>query len=448
MNPANTFQIWKLIEEDFTLRLSMVAGEWSAKHLKEWNAVFAEGRRRGNASYYGPALVEMEIADAEKRAEWSYQTCCKIWEIQGRAKTKQFFRAIFDWCLQPMFSTREGCFGSQIELHQKRAGTSLGQGLSHTKGHLKREIAKLRAKWNTKLEIATRDAEYQVRLTPERESMADSPKHLGYSDLLRLPDGFRSSGDPVERNPFSDEDPRHNVWADATQKAEQRLRAFNAAGMGLLKDVQPTTEDQARKIVSAHYGHLVTGKFDIWAKRGVNVLWSEPEVRAFDVWLAQYANAWLNEIRQIFPPELGNIAWLLEELRILLIQRIEFWKSEARKYLIEQVEDRNREAPTDRVNQSQDYELEEDGRSVRVRGIAYKVTPGQAKMLEVLLDAYRGSNPEVTESRLKNVLGSEPKNTFRSCPLRIKGYIHVKNRRYFLVSPDCVGAEDCEKAHE
>ena len=149
--------------------------------------------------------------------------------------------------------------------------------------------------------------------------------------------------------------------------------------MGLLKDVQPRTEDQARRVASAYFGHLVTGKFDIWAKRGVHVIWSEPEVRAFDVWLAQYATAWLNEIRQLFPPELGNIDWLLEGLRILLIQRIEFWKSEARKYLIEQAEDRHREAATGRVSQPQDYELEEDGRSVLVRGIAYKVHSGASK---------------------------------------------------------------------
>lgn len=64
-------QAWKLIEQDYTLRLSLVAHEWATEHLRAWNAVFAEGRKRGNAAYCGPALVEMEIADADKRAEWS-----------------------------------------------------------------------------------------------------------------------------------------------------------------------------------------------------------------------------------------------------------------------------------------------------------------------------------------------------------------------------------------
>jgi hypothetical protein len=152
----------------------LVASEWATEHLKAWNAVFAEGRKRSNSAYYGSALVEMEIADTDKRAAWAYQTCCEIWEIQGRAKSRPFFRAIFEAYLQPMFSIREGCFRHQLELHQKRTRTRVPQGLSVIGGHMKREIGKLRAKWNTKLEIATRDNEYQQqRIRPAK------PQHGG-----------------------------------------------------------------------------------------------------------------------------------------------------------------------------------------------------------------------------------------------------------------------------
>jgi hypothetical protein len=111
----------------------------------------------------------MEIADADERAEWTYRTCCEILEIQGRTKCRAFFRAIFDWGLQPMFATREGCFRSSLELHQKRTRAQIPQNLSAIGGHMKREMGKLRAKWNTKLEIATRDTENQQRLARERE---------------------------------------------------------------------------------------------------------------------------------------------------------------------------------------------------------------------------------------------------------------------------------------
>jgi hypothetical protein len=139
-------QAWKLIEKDYTLRLSLVAHEWSTEHLKAWNALFAEGRKRGNAAYFGPALVEMEIANEEKRAEWCYRTCCEIWEVQGRTKCRPLFRAIFDSCLQPMFSTRESCFRYQLELHQKRTSARIPQGLAAIGGHMKREMGRLQAK--------------------------------------------------------------------------------------------------------------------------------------------------------------------------------------------------------------------------------------------------------------------------------------------------------------
>jgi len=187
-----TAQAWKLIEQDYTLRLSLAAGEWAEEHLKAWNAVFAEGRKRGNSAYCGPALVEMEIADEDKRAEWSYRTCCEIWEVQGRPKCRPFFRAIFESCLQPMFAVREGCFTHQLELQHRRTGARTLQDLSVIGGHMKRERDKLQAKWNTKLEIATRDNEYQQKLLrPERLQQGSTLTALlptnAASDLQRLP---------------------------------------------------------------------------------------------------------------------------------------------------------------------------------------------------------------------------------------------------------------------
>lgn len=142
---------------------------FGTEHLRAWNAVFAEGRKRGNAAYFGPALVEMEIADVDKRSQWAYDAFCEIWEVQGRAKCRPFFRAVFDWGINPMLSIREGCFRHGLELREKRTGQGTSQGLSTICGHLKREMGKLRAKWNTKLEIAARDNDYQQQRIRTRE---------------------------------------------------------------------------------------------------------------------------------------------------------------------------------------------------------------------------------------------------------------------------------------
>jgi hypothetical protein len=48
---------------------------------------------------------------------------------------------------------------------------------------------------------------------------------------------------------------------------------------------------------------LIVGKFDIWARRGV-VVWSDTEVLAFDQWLFNDAQAWLESARTA--PILGH----------------------------------------------------------------------------------------------------------------------------------------------
>ena len=161
-------QAWKLIEKDYTLRLSLVASDRATEHLMAWNAVFAEGRKRGSSAYCGPALVEIEIADEDKRAEWAYKTCCEIWEIQGRVRCRPFFRAILDFCLPSMFSVREGFFMYQLALHQTRTGAIIPQGVATIVGHMKRQQAGLLTTWNTRLEMAARDNDYEQQRRPGR----------------------------------------------------------------------------------------------------------------------------------------------------------------------------------------------------------------------------------------------------------------------------------------
>jgi hypothetical protein len=162
-------QAWKLMEKDFTLRHSLVANRWAGEHLKATNRLFAEALRRGNSAYLGPAWVDMEIEDMNRRAEWIYQTCCEIWEVQGRQKCRPFFRAIFEAFINPILSVRVGCFEHAVKLHETRTRRTLPQGQMIFR-HIGQQMGHLRAEWNTKLEIATRDNEYQLQLARERDT--------------------------------------------------------------------------------------------------------------------------------------------------------------------------------------------------------------------------------------------------------------------------------------
>ncbi len=287
-------QAWKLIEKDYTLRLSLVAHERSTGHLRAWNAVFAEGRKRGNSGYWGPALVEMEIADADKRAEWAYRTCCEIWEIQGRTKCRPFFRAIFDLCLQPMFSTREGCFRHGLELHQKRTGARTPQGLSAIYGHMKREMGKLRAKWNTKLEIATRDNEYRQQRSYAHELgqartlagqvPASSPKHAQtLPENLAGEDPLQSQSERMTLDQISAIALRF-TWRELEERfrdlqARTKGRSFSATVIWTEWDSGATTEEwivggsQGLRTEFEHLASIAARKLGYALKEGADTYW-------------------------------------------------------------------------------------------------------------------------------------------------------------------------------
>ena len=102
------------------------------------------------------------------------------------------------------------------------------------------------------------------------------------SDLLKLPPGLKSDGDPVEGNPFSNEDARHQVWKEATRDAEDKLHLLQ---FNLLQSSRVAAEEPNTRLVN-----LAVAKFDIWAERGVRVVWDDAAVRGYDKWLESYAN--------------------------------------------------------------------------------------------------------------------------------------------------------------
>ena len=145
-------------------------------------------------------------------------------------------------------------------------------------------------------------------------------------DVFGLPEGMLSAGDPVEGNPFPETTRQHQVWSDATRRAEEERCRLNSR---LLRErPAPEAENHADWMIA-----LIVGKFDIWAKRGVHVVWSDTEVLA-DQWLFNYAQAWFEFARTA--PILGHAESSLNELRLRLMERIEFWKAEGRRYVTDQ----------------------------------------------------------------------------------------------------------------
>lgn len=158
------------MREDVTLRLSIIAPNWNKQLQKAIIGLHDETRKRGNLVYFNHARIQLEIEHTNERAEWHYKTCCEVWEIQGRRKGRAFFRAIFDGCLILLFATCRSCLQGEFDrraLLQRRVGGNSSAAPAFTM-----QSGKLKAEWNTRLEIATRVNENQERLTRERETQA------------------------------------------------------------------------------------------------------------------------------------------------------------------------------------------------------------------------------------------------------------------------------------
>jgi hypothetical protein len=171
-------------------------------------------------------------------------------------------------------------------------------------------------------------------------------------ESFRLPHGYASSGDPIEKNPFPSDDSRHRVWRDATRTAEEeeaRIDVDFYACLERVKREQNAAEEAGGTIQDslllaagargkACQVSMVRAKFDAWAKRGTHVIWSDQQVEGNDRWLECYANVWIDQVWNIYarnlPPR--EASELLLALRNALAARVQFWRAEARQYRTEQ----------------------------------------------------------------------------------------------------------------
>ncbi len=138
-------------------------------------------------------------------------------------------------------------------------------------------------------------------------------------DQFRLPSGMQSTGDPIDGNPFQETRLEHYLWNDATKLAEKELSLLNS----ILLSERPTP---ALGNFADWTIRLIVGKFDIWAKRYAHVVWSDQAVPAYGQWLFNYAEVWI-ELNRNTSPELVHVETFLNELRLKLMQRMEYWKA-------------------------------------------------------------------------------------------------------------------------
>jgi hypothetical protein len=138
---------------------------FNEQRQKDLLALGYEARHSGNAGYYLPARIELEIRDTNERAQALYDACCEVWEIHGRKKNRVFYRAVFDNCLQLLFGTRRATIIAELQLMDVRMGTP-GKSRAAS-GSLTRRMGQLSATWSQKMEKEARDSDTRERIARE-----------------------------------------------------------------------------------------------------------------------------------------------------------------------------------------------------------------------------------------------------------------------------------------
>ena len=74
---------WDIMRDDVTLRQSLMTPGFNEQLQKDLLALNSETHERGNAGYYLPARIELEIRDTNEHAQVLYDACCEVWENHG-----------------------------------------------------------------------------------------------------------------------------------------------------------------------------------------------------------------------------------------------------------------------------------------------------------------------------------------------------------------------------
>jgi hypothetical protein len=177
--------------------------------------------------------------------------------------------------------------------------------------------------------------------------------------LLRMPRGYDATGDPVEGNPYPSTHPLHAFWARETRDAEEKVARLKSEWLSVQETEFSQPPQSVEEMVAfnerfwAKKRRVLCREFEIWAARGIQMVFSDADVRAMDKWLVDLADGYL-ELNATQMVQAGLPARLIEprqrELRTDLGAVVLHCKAEARRICgLRQAE---REAP-EKVEPSQ-----------------------------------------------------------------------------------------------
>ena len=119
--------------------------------------------------------------------------------------------------------------------------------------------------------------------------------------------------DPAGPNPAPEGHPAHKIWADATVEALAEIFRLNARMMA---------KTPAPAGLPDWFIELAFFKYQIWAKRNLSIVRRPEDARAYELWLDNYLQEWVNDLgsREGLPAAI---------VKAKLMEACNYWKGNA-----------------------------------------------------------------------------------------------------------------------
>ena len=118
-----------------------------------------------NAMTVPSQRLEMHLRRADELAGRTYEVCCEVWKRQGNSLSPEFLRAIPQFGIRAVISSRTGAVLWELEMEEKRTGAFNTEWLNAAGAEFRRSMERLFAKWVRKAEIDAKTLEHQLRAT-------------------------------------------------------------------------------------------------------------------------------------------------------------------------------------------------------------------------------------------------------------------------------------------
>jgi hypothetical protein len=154
--------VWELIDQPLlNAKLAEVAEEMHQKVTEDKAKAHAEGRKRGNATFYPAERIRLEECRADEWAEKIYKASLQVWATQGYKRNLALYQAIYEHLLAPLFASREGAVSADMTMEDQRTGRH-GSSTAAV-GAFSRAMSQLSSRWKRKMDVAARENEYAMQ---------------------------------------------------------------------------------------------------------------------------------------------------------------------------------------------------------------------------------------------------------------------------------------------